>query len=111
MGNNVTFLHTRQCPETVKVKYAYIKMQGEGREPTSDAQQHVETSKQLHVQKDNSEWVYLIVSPWSEEQFIAVPPSPARYSKQQQGAQFIKVQTSTAQYFVQEQGEKGRGIA
>ena len=41
----------------------------------------------------------------------AVPPSPARYSKQQQGAQFIKVQTSTAQYFAPEQGEKGRGTA
>ena len=88
------------------MKYAYIKMQGEVKDSKSNAQQHVESNKQLHVQEE-SEWVYLIVSPWSEEQFISVPPSPARYSIQQQGEQqFIKV--SSSQYCIEEKDGEER---
>ena len=63
----------------MNVKYAYIKVQGESEQVKSSAQQHVQNNGRLHVQ-DNDDWVYLIVSPWKEEQFIKVPLSPARYS-------------------------------
>ena len=71
-------LNFRQVTEAVKVKYAYIKMQEDSKKVTSTAQQNVQDNEQLHVQ-DNNDWVYLVVSPWTEEQFIKVPTSPARY--------------------------------
>merc|ERR1719204_735231 len=105
MGSKFTVMfvstNTWLAAEEVKVKYAYIRRQSEeGEDDASRAkwesgtngpaqrseQQHVQNSGQLQEQhsepqhvRHNDDWVYLIVSPWSEEHFVKVPECPARY--------------------------------
>ena len=83
-------MYFRQTAERVNVKYAYIKIQEETKDEATSAQQHVpngahvrdstyepERSQEPDSVRDK-DWVYLVVSPWSDNQFTTVPSTPAR---------------------------------